>query len=187
MADAVADARAQRRRKAAEPAPAAGDASQAAKTASANAPAAPIAHDDPTSPQSPQSPSDRLGVLEDLAVEEPSAFYVPGAVNAGQSEQSYADIIRSAEGNTGQKVRQRRILRIEFEHEGSQHTAQVGQSADFNGEMVFAILEADAYLICTTNRGTLRGAPVIVDRESVQVVEEFPEPAPAAGAAKQPS
>jgi hypothetical protein len=42
-----------------------------------------------------------------------------------------------------------------------------------NGEIVVAILESNAYLVCTPNRGVLRDVPMMVGKHEGTWVEDF--------------
>jgi hypothetical protein len=79
---------------------------------------------------------------------------------------------------TGWSVTERRMFALEYVHNGWRYRAEVGQresrtrdgvngrhALESTGEPVLAILEAPesrCYLVCTPNRGVLRGAPILV-------------------------
>jgi hypothetical protein len=89
------------------------------------------------------------------------------------AERSYADIARNAELTTGMTIKDRRLFRAVFDVDGERLVAEVGAVTELNGEIVFAIFESDAYLVCTTNRGALRSEPLVMDPASTLAVEEF--------------
>jgi len=41
------------------------------------------------------------------------------------------------------------------------------------GEQLVAILESNAYLLCTMNRGVARGEPILVGKSEVVRIEDF--------------
>jgi hypothetical protein len=41
------------------------------------------------------------------------------------------------------------------------------------GETVIAILESNSYLVCTQNRGVVKGMPILVGRDDQNEVTEF--------------
>lgn len=80
---------------------------------------------------------------------------------------------RFAEDSLGWVVSDRRIFSIGYQHEGSQYHAEVGKPDPRIGEIVIAILESNSYLVCTQNRGVVRGMPILVGREQENEVTEF--------------
>jgi hypothetical protein len=73
-----------------------------------------------------------------------------------------------------------RIRSITFSDKGKVVEAIVGEREPFEGEPVFAILEShQTYLVCTPNRGVLRGMPYMIGKHEVSHVEEFDPPQPA--------
>ena len=50
---------------------------------------------------------------------------------------------------------------------------EVGENADSNNETFIAIIESNAYLICTPNREVLRGMPILVGANEARWVEDF--------------
>ena len=51
--------------------------------------------------------------------------------------------------------------------------ATVGEIEPLGGETVVAILDSNTYLVCTPNRGVLRGMPIMVGKQEVFDVEDF--------------
>jgi hypothetical protein len=90
---------------------------------------------------------------------------------------------------TGWSVTERRVFALEYLHNGWRCRAEVGQresrtrdgvngrrTPEPTGEPVFAILEAPesrCYLVCTPNRGVLRGAPILVGFNEVAKATDF--------------
>ena len=102
-------------------------------------------------------------------------FFIPAARNARRAESFYESIKKFAKEGTGADVTPRRIFAIVYEHEGRQYDAEVGKPEPQEGELVIAILETNAmsYLICTPNRGVLRGIPYFVRKEEVLSIVDF--------------
>ena len=102
-------------------------------------------------------------------------FFVPGTENEGEAEELYENVRRFAVENCG-PVTDRRISSIDFRDRGQLLHAQVGEVDPITGEMVIVILETPGnqpYLVCTPNRGVLRGMPVLVGKGKVRVITDF--------------
>ena len=65
----------------------------------------------------------------------------------------------------GWKVSDRRIFSIAYVHNGKDSYAEVGKADPDIGETILVILESNSYLVCTQNRGVLRGMPLLVGKE----------------------
>lgn len=102
-------------------------------------------------------------------------FFLPHAGTADMAEQTFKATKLFAKDNLGWNISDRRIFRIEYVHEGKNHKAEVGKVTDVNGEEVIAILESNAYLVCTPNRGVLRGDPILVGTNEIRDIEDFEE------------
>tara|TARA_Y100001978_G_C23295311_1_gene246718 strand:- start:28 stop:441 length:414 start_codon:yes stop_codon:yes gene_type:complete len=90
-------------------------------------------------------------------------FFIPYASSAKQTEEVWQGIKTFAEETTGWPVQDdQRIFSIAFTHNGNDYLAQVGEPEPITGEPVIAILSSNCYLICTPNRGVLRGMPILV-------------------------
>lgn len=86
----------------------------------------------------------------------------------------YYDAIRSfAKTTLGWNVSSRKIYRINYRHDGQTYVAEVGQLADRVNEKIFAILESNAYLVCTPNRGVFRGTPILVGQNEIIDIIDF--------------
>jgi len=79
--------------------------------------------------------------------------------------------------NTGWEISFKKIYSIEyFNSEANQdYFIKIGEIHPTNKETVVAILDADPYLICTQNRGAVRGNPILVAKDDVMGIEEFGE------------
>ena len=100
-------------------------------------------------------------------------FFIPDAKTPDMAEQIYNAIKSFAKDTLGWNVSDRRIYRIEYYHDGKYRKAEVGKVTDSNNETVIAILESNAYLVCTPNRGVLRGMPLLVGANEARWVEDF--------------
>ena len=62
-------------------------------------------------------------------------------------------------------VQERRIYGLTYRHNGKQYHVQVGDVHPLNRELVIAIFRQErpsgCYLICTANRGVVRGGPIL--------------------------
>lgn len=101
-------------------------------------------------------------------------FFVPHADTPQLAREVYEAIKAFSEQNLG-TVSNRKIFRIEFRDRGKDCVAQVGMVTSINGEEVMAILEQTNkyYLVCTYNRGVVKGLPMLVGTNEVWSVEDF--------------
>ena len=70
-----------------------------------------------------------------------------------------------------------------YRHEGKSYDVEVGKPDPRIGEVVIAILETvktqedtlppRPYLICTPNRGVMRGEPILIGRDEVLYATDF--------------
>jgi len=69
----------------------------------------------------------------------------------------------------------RLIYAVEYNHNGKRYLAQVGQVEERTSELIHAILGCgpDLVLICTTNRGAMKGYPIFVGKDEIAAVTEF--------------
>jgi len=89
-------------------------------------------------------------------------FFIPFVKDSEEAEDIYSAIKKHAKDCYGWTIKERRIYRMNFEHDGMKYTAVVGEPTAFNGEVVIAILESTTYLVCTQNSGVLSGNPIMV-------------------------
>jgi hypothetical protein len=100
-------------------------------------------------------------------------FFVPNYTDDAKAKAAFEATRKFAGETLGWQISERGVFRLKFRAEGGTVTAQVGQDDPTTGEPVFAILESNAYLVCTHNRGVARGEPVLVGRDEVTEVEYF--------------
>lgn len=91
-------------------------------------------------------------------------FFIPGADDDQQAENVYSSIKQAACEATGWSIKEKRIFNIEYYHNGKKYYAEVGKEDSLIGELVVAIIESNTYLICTVNRGVLKGVPIMVGK-----------------------
>jgi len=100
-----------------------------------------------------------------------------------ESEDVREGIRKFAEETMGVKVNNREIKSI-WVHPRSEHKRiddikiEVGKyldnrMSDTQNEKVMAIFESNTFLVCTPNRGVLRGMPYLYGKEEVYKVEEM--------------
>jgi hypothetical protein len=99
-------------------------------------------------------------------------FFVPSAENDKAAEDIYQATKKFAVDNCW-PVTDRRIQAIGFRDKGRFVTAEVGKIEPITGETVVAIFESRTYLLCTENRGVLRGMPILVGKHEVSSVTDF--------------
>ena len=100
-------------------------------------------------------------------------FFVPATVDDVEAQVVWDATRRFAEDSLGWVVSERRIFSIGFQHEGKSYHAEVGKPDPHVGETVIAILESNSYLVCTQNRGVVKGMPILVGRDDQNEVTEF--------------
>ena len=96
-------------------------------------------------------------------------FFIPAARTTKEQAEVYEAICKFVAQNTGWDISDRKIFSIRYRHEGVEAIAQVGEG-DIDGEIVLAILDSITYLVCTPNRGGIRGAPIMVGKDEVSDV-----------------
>ena len=99
-------------------------------------------------------------------------FFMPAVDNEEKAEELYLATKKFAT-QTCWPVTDRRIQSIRFKDKGRPVLAMVGEVEPITGETVVAILESNAYLVCTPNRGVLRGQPILVGKAEVVSVIDF--------------
>ncbi len=100
-------------------------------------------------------------------------FFIPKEDNPELAEKLYQSVKLFAKDTLRWVITDRRIFSIEYTHAGKYHKAVVGLINDTNNEEIVAILESNAYLICTPNRGVLRSMPILVGQEEIRHIEDF--------------
>jgi hypothetical protein len=100
-------------------------------------------------------------------------FFIPAAKDAAQAEDVYRGIVQFAKLTTSWQTTARRIFGIRYRHDGREYYSEVGKEDPRVHELVIAILESEAYLICTFNRGVKRGEPVLVGKKEIVSITDF--------------
>jgi hypothetical protein len=105
-------------------------------------------------------------------------FFVPACETPEKAEEIWEATRTFAKENLGWEIGSRRIFRVTGTHDGKSIDCQVGKIEPYGGETVIAIFESNAFLVCTANRGVLRGEPILVGVQEVVSVTDFDPPAP---------
>lgn len=100
-------------------------------------------------------------------------FFVPTTKDDKQAEELYASIKKFAQEAMGSGIGSQRIFALTCFKKGKEYQVEVGKPDPATGETVMAILEFFTYLVCTPNRGVLRGWPVLYRKEEVLFVTYF--------------
>ena len=102
-------------------------------------------------------------------------FFIPKAKDDVQAQEVWDAVKKFAEENLGWDVSDRRIFSIAYQKRGNDYYVEVGKPNPRNGEIVIAILESVTYLVCTPNRGVLRGMPILVGESELKDITDFPD------------
>lgn len=103
-------------------------------------------------------------------------FFIPHAQNEQKRDSIYRAIKEFAKQQLEWDINDRKIFSIQYRHDGKDHYAEVGKKENYlgaPGEEVIAILESNTYLICTPNRGVMRGMPILVGKNDAYSVINF--------------
>ncbi|MEQ1918983.1 MAG: hypothetical protein ABL955_07270 [Elusimicrobiota bacterium] len=103
----------------------------------------------------------------------PMKFFVPNTNGEAQAKTLWDATKKFSEDQMARKYADRKIFRIEYRHDGEEYVAQVGKIDRREEEEVLVILEGDPYVVCTKNRGVLRGEPIMVGKQEITRVEYF--------------
>jgi hypothetical protein len=106
-------------------------------------------------------------------------FFIPGANDDAEAE----SVLAAIAAHNGRPVPPipDRLRRITYKHNGEFFVAEVGQPVDpyyCEDGPVIAILPGDPLLICTRDRGVVRGDPILVGSQSVLSTKFFGEDDP---------
>ena len=101
-------------------------------------------------------------------------FFIPKAKDDAQAQEVWKSVKKFAEETLDWEVSDRRIFSIAYQKHGEDYCAEVGKPDPRNGELVVAILESITYLICTPNRGVLRGMPLLIGKSELTDITDFP-------------
>ena len=99
-------------------------------------------------------------------------FFIPHAKDKKQAGKVFQDIKKFLK-KSGWDVTDRRIFSLTYLHGRKKYHSEVGKPDDRVNEEVIAILESFIYLVCTHNRGVIRGEPVLVGKEEVKKIIDF--------------
>lgn len=100
-------------------------------------------------------------------------FFIPKAKNDVQAQEVWESVKKFAEKTLDWEVSDRRIFSIAYQKHGEDYYVEVGKPDPRNGELVIAILESITYLVCTPNRGVLRGMPILVGESELKDITDF--------------
>lgn len=89
-------------------------------------------------------------------------FFIPHTDDEKHAENVYEAIKKFAKESTGWNISDKKIFSIRYIHNGKEYYAEVGKKEGLEGEEVIAILASNTYLVCTSNRGVVRGDPILV-------------------------
>ena len=100
-------------------------------------------------------------------------FFVPEASTPQQAEEVWNATRKFARETMDREIGERRIFRLRYRHDGNELVVEVGRPEPLTKEPVMVILESNPYLICTPNRGVLRGMPILAGAHAVREVVDF--------------
>ena len=100
-------------------------------------------------------------------------FFIPAAKDETQAEEVWVAIKKFAEETLGWEISDRRIFSIFYQRQDKHYHVEVGKPDPRNNELVIAILESTTYLVCTPNRGVVRGMPILVGQDKVERTIDF--------------
>jgi hypothetical protein len=100
----------------------------------------------------------------DFRAELKMKFFVPFAKDPREADATYKSIVAFNTAQMG-PLRNQRYYAIFYKHDGNELRARVGDPHPLTGEPVIAILRTERqngpFLICTENRGVVRGEPIL--------------------------
>ncbi len=100
-------------------------------------------------------------------------FFIPKAKDETQAQEVWKSVKKFAERTLDWEVSDRRIFSITYQKHGKDYYVEVGKLDPRNGELVIAILESITYLVCTPNRGVLRGIPILISESELTDITDF--------------
>jgi hypothetical protein len=102
-------------------------------------------------------------------------FFIP-RIDEKQTQTVLNSIKKNIEENSGSNLINKKIFKLTYTFEDKEYTAEVGKVEPRQNEEVLAILETSSkYLVCTINRGVVRGSPIQHNKKEVGPVEYFDE------------
>lgn len=114
-------------------------------------------------------------------------FFVPRFEDPTEAKELYDAIVTFAKETSFSDITDRKIYSLTHrDREGESIgpgepktvTATVGKPYALNGEVVYAILEATTFLVCTPSRGVARDNPFMVGKHEVERIIDFAAPTP---------
>ena len=100
-------------------------------------------------------------------------FFVPAVKDEADAEMVWEATKKFAEEMLGWEISERRIFSIAYQYKGKNYHVEVGKPDPRSHELVIAILESTTYLVCTPNRGVVRGIPILVGQDKVERTTDF--------------
>jgi hypothetical protein len=100
-------------------------------------------------------------------------FFIPRTTDPAEAEKIYEASRTHCEQLTGWPTTKRSIYSVRYRHNGHEHLAQVGDWDNTDGLVICIFETSQAFLVCTPNRGVLRGEPILVGRSDVSDIEDF--------------
>jgi hypothetical protein len=100
-------------------------------------------------------------------------FFIPEVDDPELAEKIYQSAKSFAKMTLGWDTSERRIFSITYTHNGKHHHDEVGKVSKSNNEPIMAILESNAYLVCTMNRGVSRDMPMLVGQDEIISITDF--------------
>ena len=100
-------------------------------------------------------------------------FFIPKATDDIQAREVWESVKKFAEETLDWEISDRRIFSIVYQKHGKDYRVEVGKPDPRNGELVVAILESITYLVCTPNRGVLRGMPILIGKSESKDITDF--------------
>ena len=100
-------------------------------------------------------------------------FFVPKAKDDAQAQEVWESVKKFAEETLDWEVSDRRIFSIAYQKHGKEYHVEVGKPDPRNEELVVAIFESTTYLVCTPNRGVLRGMPLLISKSELTDITDF--------------
>jgi hypothetical protein len=100
-------------------------------------------------------------------------FYIPGITDAVEALNSYEAARNHCEKEMNWITEKSRIYSLRYRHNGHEYLAQVGAEDNTEGLVICIFETSEAFLICTPDRGFIRGSPLVVGISEVSDLEDF--------------
>ena len=102
-------------------------------------------------------------------------FFIPKTKDDVQAQEVWESVKKFAEQTLDWDVSDRRVFSIAYQKHGKDYYVEVGKPDPRNKELVIAIFESITYLVCTPNRGVLRGMPILIGKSELKDITDFPD------------